>query len=332
MQLPSRHQLREATGVVRRFVRETPLVPHDAASRATGGEVWIKREDFAPTGSFKVRGGLFYCHGLSRRTEPPLELIAATRGNHGASIAFSAASFGFRSTLVVPRANSPAKNNLMRANGAELVEAGADFQDAFEHAQTLAGDRGAHFVPSFDDALVRGVGSYGLELFSSRPAFDRIYVPIGLGSGICGVIAAREAMGLTSEIVGVVAAAAPAYRQSFEARKPLSAEVSATLADGLACRKPDPTALSVILRYVSAVVEVSELDLRHAMKLLWTTSSWRSEGAGAAGLAAILKDRAAVEGRCVATVLSGRNIERRVFNDAVGGENEGARPSDGAGA
>lgn len=309
-------------------MRETPLLPHEEASRCAGGEVWIKREDFAPTGSFKVRGGLFYSHGLSRRSAPPRELVAATRGNHGASIAFAAARFGFRSTLVIPRDNSPVKNKLMGANGAKLIEAGADFQDALEYAQTLAHERGAHFVPSFDEALVCGVGSYGLELFSSGPAFDRIYVPIGLGSGICGVIAAREALGLTSEIVGVVAAAAPGYKLSFNARKPLSAEVLPTLADGLACRRPDPTALDVILQHAAAIIEVTESEIRHAMRLLWSSCGWRSEGAGAAGLAAILKDREAVAGRRVATVLSGRNIERRRFDAAV----RDTHPSDKAGA
>ena len=183
----------------------TPQYCWPLLSSRVGAEVWVKHENHTPLGAFKVRGGVVYMAGL-RAARPGLKgVIAATRGNHGQSIAFAARRAGMTATIVVPHCNSVEKNAAMRALGAELVEHGADFQEALDLARQLSPERNLFFVGSFAPDLVRGVASYALELFRGAWPLDRVYVPIGLGSGICGVIAARDALGLRTEVVGVVA-------------------------------------------------------------------------------------------------------------------------------
>jgi threonine dehydratase len=219
--------------------------------------------------------------------------------------------------VVVPFGNSAEKNRAMAAFGAKLVEAGHDFQAAYEHAAALAARDGLHFVRSFDPALVRGVASYGLELLRAVSGLDTVYVPIGLGSGICGMIAAREALGLKTEIVGVVAAGAPCYALSFAAGRAVSTNRADTLADGLACRVPDERALAVIRAGAARIVSVGDDEIRAAMRILFTDTHNVAEGAGAAALAAALRERARHAGRRVAVVLSGGNIDRAAFAEIL---------------
>jgi threonine dehydratase len=264
-------------------------------------------------GAFKLRGGIVYIDGLARAARPPAGLVAATRGNHGQSIAYAAARAGMRVTIVVPHRNSREKNVAMRALGADLVEHGHDFQAALEFAQRLAAERGLHMVPSFDPALVRGVASYALEFLGAVAGLDTVYVPIGLGSGICGMIAAREALGLGTKIVGVVAENAPAYALSFAAGRVITTESADTIADGVACRVPLETAVEVINRWAERMVTVSEAEIAAAMRYYFSDTHNVAEGAGAAPLAALLKERAAMEGRRVGLVLSGGNVDREVY-------------------
>jgi threonine dehydratase len=207
----------------------------------------------------------------------------------------------------------------MRALGAELIEHGGDFQDAFEFATQLALGRGLTMVPSFHELLVRGVGTYGLELLRAVGGLDTVYVPIGLGSGICGTIAARQALGLTTKIVGVVAAAAPAYALSFAARNPVSTDSAHTDADGLAVRVPNPDAVEAINRYAERVVTVSEDEIKLAMRHYFTDTHNLAEGAGAAALAAALKERDLLRGRSIGVILSGANTDRAVFARVLAG-------------
>jgi threonine dehydratase len=240
-------------------------------------------------------------------------VIAATRGNHGQSIAFAAARAGLRAVMVVPHGNSREKNAAMRSLGAELVEHGNDFQEAYEHAAGMAAAQSLYFVRSFDSALIAGVASYALELFEAVSDLDALYVPIGLGSGICGAIAARNALGLKTEIVGVVAAGAPAYALSFAAGRPIATGAAETIADGMACRVPDPEAVRAILEGASRIVTVGDDEIRAAMRHLFSDTHNVAEGAGAAALAALLQERSRMEGRRVALVLSGGNVDREVF-------------------
>ena len=273
----------------------------------------MKHENHTPIGAFKVRGGLTYMASLKERHPDVTGVIAATRGNHGQSIALAAKRSGLNCTIVIPHGNSREKNAAMAAFGAELVVHGDDFQDALQHSKELAQTRGLHFVDSFDPALVLGVASYALELFKSAPPLDTVYVPIGLGSGICGMIAARDALNLKTEIVGVVAEGAPTYSLSFTNRKPVPTNQANTMADGLACRTPVPDALNIILAGASRIVEVSDREIQDSMRHLYTDTHNIAEGAGAAACAAMLKEREKMKGRRVAIVLTGANIDRDVF-------------------
>jgi threonine dehydratase len=313
MTLPQIGALREAAAIVHRTIPPTPQIRWPLVCARAGAEVWIKHENHTQLGAFKIRGGLVYMEKL-RRDEPNVSsVVAATRGNHGQSVAFAAARAGLRAVIVVPHGNSREKNAAMRALGAELVENGADFQEAFEFAAGIPQAQRMHFVPSFDSALISGVASYSLELFDAVPDLGAVYVPIGMGSGICGAIAARDALGLKTEIVGVVAAGAPAYALSFAAGRPVATEAAETFADGMACRAPDPEAVSAILAGAARIVTVSEEEIRAAMRSLFCDTHNVAEGAGAAAFAALLQDRARIEGRRVAMILSGGNVDRDVF-------------------
>ena len=266
MTLPPLGTLKAAAAIVHQAMPPTPQIRWPLLCARTGAEVWIKHENHTPLGAFKIRGGVVYMESL-RSAEPKLAgVIAATRGNHGQSVAFAAARAGLRAVIVVPHGNSREKNAAMRALGAELVEHGDDFQEAYEYAAGMAEAQSLHFVRSFDSALISGVASYALELFEAVPDLDAIYVPIGMGSGICGAIAARNALGLKTEIVGVVAAGAPAYALSFAAGRPVATDTAETIADGMACRTPDPEAVRVILEGASRIVSVDDDEIRAAMR------------------------------------------------------------------
>jgi threonine dehydratase len=311
--LPTLEEIEAAARFVYRGMPPTPQYRWPLVCEQAGTEVWLKHENHTPIGAFKLRGGLFYFSQLGETKG----VIAATRGNHGQAVALCARHYGMKATIVVPRGNSVEKNAAMRSLGATLIEHGHDFQAALEHARLLARDERLHMVPSFHPALVAGVASAHLELFRAVPGIDTLYVPIGLGSGICGAVAARNALGLSTEIVGVVSAHARAYAMSFDSRKPVESDVTTVLADGMACRTPEPDALEVIWRHVARIVEVSDDEVARAIAVLFQCTHNCAEGAGAAPFAAIRKERARLAGRKVAAVLSGGNIDRSVFAGAL---------------
>jgi threonine dehydratase len=248
-----------------------------------------------------------------RRVRPEVKtVVSATRGNHGQSLAFAAAQTGVRAVIVVPLGNSVEKNHAMRALGAELVEFGEDFQAASEHAARLEQENGWHRVPSLDIKLVTGVATYAWELFTACPRIETMYVPIGMGSGICGTIAVRDAMGLKTKVVGVVSSLAPAYALSFAEGRPIEHAAETLIADGVACRKPDAWALGIVTAGMDRIIEVDDDEVREAMRIYFTDTHNVAEGAGALGLAAVLKDRAA-GGGCVGTVLGGGNVDSDMF-------------------
>lgn len=305
--------LEAAAARVYRIMAPTPQLEWPLLSARAGCRLWVKHENHTPVGAFKVRGGIVYLEELKQREPGIRGVIAATRGNHGQSIAFSASRAGLRSLIVVPKGNSREKNSAMRALGAELIQQGNDFQDAFEFAVDLAQTERLHLVPSFDEALVRGVASYGLELFRAVSELDAAYVPIGLGSGICGMIAAREVLGVKTEIIGVVSEHAPAYALSYEAGRPVSADVGPTIADGISCRVPNADAVDMIRRGVSRIIAVQEGEIEAAMRYLFSDTHNAAEGAGACALAGLLKESGKMQGRRVAVILSGANVDSDVF-------------------
>jgi threonine dehydratase len=286
-------------------------------SARAGTEVWVKHENHLPTGAFKVRGGITYMARL-RESEPGVKgVIAATRGNHGQSIAFAAARNGLDATIVVPEGNSRSKNAAMRAFGAELVEYGHDFQAALEFARELGAERKLHFVQSFHPWLIEGVASYAFEMFAAQPDLDTVYVPIGLGSGICSVIAARDALGSRAKVVGVVSANAAAYALSFKAGHPVSTNSADTIADGMACRVPVDEAVATILKGADRIVEISDDEVRGAMRIYFDDIHNLAEGAGAAALAALLQEGATKAGKKVGVVLSGGNVDAPLFRGVL---------------
>ena len=312
-------ELEEAATLVHAHMPATPAHRWPLLSARVGADVWVKHENHTPIGAFKVRGGIVYMDALKRSGATVAGVITATRGNHGQSIARAATMAGIRSVILVPHGNSVEKNAAMRAFGAELIEHGQDFDEAKQEAARLAEAEGLHMVPSFDPALVKGVATYGLELFRAAPDLDAVFVPIGMGSGICGLIAARDLLGLTTQIIGVVAQNAPAYALSFEAKHPVPTNSARTFADGMAVRGPHPAAVDIICRGAAAVVRVSEDQIAEAVRLMYEATHNVAEGAGAAPLAALLAGRDRWAGLKVAVILSGGNIDRPLYGDILAG-------------
>ncbi len=317
MKLPTLSELETAARTVYAVVPPTPQYAWPLLAERLGAEVWVKHENHTPVGAFKIRGGLVYFDDLD--VSKIGGVIAATRGNHGQSVGFGARRRGLDAFVVAPHGNSREKNAAMRALGVELIEHGEDFQAALEYARELAAERRLRMVPSFHPVLVRGVGTYGLELLRAAEDLDAVYVPIGLGSGICGVLAAREALGARVDVVGVVSSHAPAYAESFRERRAVERPARTRLADGMACRTPDPEALELIWRGVDRVVEVSDDEVAAAMRLFYECTHNVAEGAGAAPLAAALQERRRIAGGRVAVVLTGGNVDRELFAEVLAG-------------
>ncbi len=317
--LPTLLEIEQAASVVYRTMPATPQYAWRQLAQRLGVDVWLKHENHSPVGAFKIRGGLVYFDALADQMHQTNGVVCATRGNHGQSIAYATAQHKLPTTIVVPHGNSLEKNAAMLALGANLVEHGADFQDALNHAVILAQRDSLHLVPPFHQLLVAGVATYSLELFRAVADLDVLYVPIGLGSGVCGAIAARNALGLKTEIVGVVSALAPAYARSFDERSPVEMLATTSIADGIACRRPNEQALAHILAGVRRIVEVTDDEVKQAMRDLFECTHNVAEGAGAAALAAVTKDAQKLEGNKVAAILSGGNVDRDVFAKVLHG-------------
>lgn len=313
MELPTLGEIEAAAALVRAHCPPTPQHQWPLLSARAGCEVWVKHENHTPIGAFKLRGGLYLLGRLREAGRLPPGLASATRGNHGQSLALAGRVHGLPVTIVVPHGNSVEKNRAMRALGAELIEAGQDFEAARAAAAAIAADRGLLMVPPFARDLVCGVATYALEFMRGAPPLDAVYVAIGMGSGICGLIAARDALRLPTEIVGVVAANAPAYALSFAAGEVRETGPVTTLADGVACRAPSAEALAIIRRGAARIVEVPEAGIAGAMRAFYTDTHNLAEGAGAIALAALLAERDRQRGRRVGVVLSGGNVDAAVF-------------------
>ncbi|WP_119687600.1 threonine dehydratase [Pseudomonas putida] len=311
--------LREAAAFVHQHVPATPQHAWPLLAERLGCEVWVKHENHAPTGAFKVRGGLVYVRSLLAGGNPPRGLVTATRGNHGQSMALAARQAGIALVIVVPKGNSTEKNAAMRALGAELVEHGVDFDVAREEAARLAEVLGYAMVPSFHPELVRGVATYALELFEAVRDLDCVYVPIGMGSGICGLIQARNLLGLKTQIVGVVSSAADAYAQSFEQGHIVTTATAETFADGMACRVPHPQAFALVREHAARIVRVTDSEVAEAMRVYHEATHNTAEGAGAAALAALMQEREQQAGKRVAVVLSGANVDRARYARILAG-------------
>ena len=315
-------ELQAAAGLVHAQLGQSPQIEWPLLAQALGTQVVVKHENHLPTGAFKARGGVTFIDWL-KRTHPDYRgIISATRGNHGQSQARAAVAAGLRAVIYAPFGNSVEKNAAMRSFGAELVEFGQDFDEAREEVFRVAETEGLFPVPPFHRELVRGVATYGLELFTAHPDLDVVYVPIGCGSGICGTIAARDALGLDCEVVGVVAESAACVKLSVEAGRLIETNSANTIADGMAVRVPVQAAYDIYATGASRIVSVSEDQITAAMQLYFTTIHQVAEGAGAGPLAAALKEKDRLAGKKVGLVLSGGNVDRDVYARVLAGAHQ----------
>jgi len=322
--LPSLAEIEAAAEIVYREFAATPQYRWATLSQRLGTECWVKHENHTPVGAFKIRGGLTYFDALRQHGALPREVISATRGNHGQSMGWAARAHGVACTIVVPRGNSVEKNAAMRALGAELIETGHDLEAARETAMELAKERGLDFIPSFGKELVMGVSTYAHELFRAAGELDAVYVPIGMGSGIVGTIAARDMLGLRTKVIGVVAEGANAVALSFAAGKPVSTNTASSFADGMAVRVVNPDAFAHIQRGADRIVTVSEDEIAESVRLYFRCCHTIAEGAGAAPLAALLKERQTMKGQRVGVILSGGNIDMPKFAEVLEGKTPAA--------
>jgi threonine dehydratase len=319
MPLFTRDELAAAAATIHAVVPPTPAYAWPLLGKKVGAEVIVKHENHTPTGSFKIRGGLVYLDALRRAGIEPKGIVTATRGNHGQSVAFAAARYGIACVILIPQGNSPEKNAAMEAFGGQLITAGRDFDESRSIAMQVERKRGYHFVPSFHRELVKGVATYALELFSACADLDAVYVPIGMGSGICGLITVRDLLGCKTEIVGVVAENAPAFALSFAAGHPVPTNTAQTFADGMACRDPQPEAFAIVKAGAARIVAVSEDEIAEAIRLYHAATHNLAEGAGAAPLAALWKERDRYAGKRVGLILSGGNIDMPVLAQVLRG-------------
>jgi threonine dehydratase len=313
LRLPNLPELREAAEFVSQYLPATPQYRWPLLCRAAGCDLWIKHENHTPTGSFKMRGGLTYINWLRTTHRDVKGVISATRGNHGQSIAFAARHFGLEAVIVVPHGNSREKNEAIQALGAELIEHGNDFHDADHYAEEIADSRKLFRIPAFDPLLVRGVGTYALELFTAVEDLDFVYVPIGWGSGACGLAAARNALALGTRIIGVVSTQAPSYARSIAESEIVEVPSQTRIADGIAIARPHPEAFALVRDQIERIVEVSDDAVEEAMRALFRSTHNVAEGAGAASVAAVFQERERVAGKKVAAVLTGGNVDTDVY-------------------
>jgi len=312
-------ELEAAVPVVRAAMPPTPQFAWPLLRQRTGVDVVVKHENHTPTGAFKVRGGIVYVDRLKRERPQVKGVITATRGNHGQSLAFACGRAGIACTVVVPFGNSTEKNAAMQAFGAELIEHGRDFDEARERAAEIAQERGYEYGKSFDKDLVVGVATYAHELFTAEPKLDAVFVPIGLGSGICGVIGARDALGHKAQVFGVVSDRANTYKRSLDAGRLVPTNSALTFADGMAVRIPDAQAFAIMQAGMAGLIEVTDDAVADAIRALYTDTHTLAEGAGAAAFAALMGERDKLKGKRVAVIVSGQNIDRPWMATVLGG-------------
>lgn len=298
----------------------TPAYSWPLINDRVGAHVWVKHENHTPTGAFKVRGAITFIDWLLREHPVARGIVTATRGNHGQGQARAATQAGLIAKILVPFGNAVEKNAAMRAFGADLIEFGKDFDTARLEAKRISEDEGLFMVPPFHRELVRGVATYAYEFFTAHSDLDTVYVPIGCGSGICGLISARDALGLETEIVGVVSTEAQTAKLSVEAGRLIETNAANTFADGMAVRVPVREAYDIYSRGAARIIAVSDDEVAEAVRIYFTDTHNIAEGAGAAPLAGLIQERQAMAGKKVGIILCGGNIDTEKFAAVLSGK------------
>jgi len=306
---------------LRAHLPPTPLRSYAALDEAVGSgiRVLVKHENFQPTGAFKVR------NGLSALTALPPEVlrrgvVAATRGNHGLGLAWAGRRLGAPVTVCVPLGNNPEKNAAVRALGARLVEEGRDYDESVRAAERLVGEEGLHLVHSTNDAtVVAGAGTLTLEMLEEAPEIEALVFSVGGGSQAVGGLTVARAMKPGVPVHAVQAAGASAIHDAWHLGEPVSKPSADTFADGLATRNTYPFTFAALREGLAGFVAATDAEIAEALRLLLSTTHTLVEGAGAAGLAGLLKLRKALAGRTVGIVLSGANIDRETLRRVLDG-------------
>ncbi len=312
-------ELRTAADRVYREMPATPQYAWPLMEKRFGAKLWLKHENHTPTGAFKIRGGITYVDWLHKEHSRLRGIVTATRGNHGQAQARAASKLGLEVVIVVPFGNSTEKNEAMRGFGAEVIEHGKDYNEAADHADRLSGERGLASVPAFHREIVRGVASYGLELFDEAGELDAVYVPVGNGSGICGTIAARDALGLETRVIAVVSTRAPALEAALESGTMAPGGDAKTFADGVAVRFPQEEAFRLYARGVDHAVTVDDDLIAEAIRIIWQDTHNLAEGAGAVALAGFMAEHEQMRGKRVAAILTGGNIDQSMVATVLSG-------------
>ena len=316
-QVPTLADVLEARRRISPYLRQTPLFGYAALNDLLGTEAFVKHENHQPIGAFKVRGGVNLVSTLGAE-ERAHGVIAASTGNHGQSVAYAARLFGVPATICVPENANPVKVTSMRGLGAELVFHGRDFDDAREHCERLAKERGARYIHSGNEPLlIAGVGTETLEILEEQPRIEVILVPIGGGSGAAGACVVAKAIDPAIQVIGVQSEAAPAAFRSWKERRLTFEDRMETFAEGLATRAPFELPQRILTQYLDDFILVSDDEIRTAQALMIEIMRNLIEAAGAAPLAAALRLREKLAGRRVALIASGGNATREQLLDVL---------------
>ena len=308
----------EARRRIRPHLDPTPLRRYPGLSALTGADVWVKHENFQPTGAFKVRGGINLVSQLSD-DERRRGVIAASTGNHGQSIAYASRLFGVGAVVCVPARANRVKVASMEELGAEVILHGADYDEAREHCEELARRDGYRYVHSGDEPLlIAGVGTVALEALESSPDLEVLLVPVGGGSGAAGACIVAHAVDPAIEVIGVQSAQSPAAHRSWRAGRLVPAP-SSTTAEGLATGTAFDLPQRVLRERLSDFVLVDDAEIGRAVRLMIEHTRTLVEPAGAAPLAAALKLRKRLRGRRVALICSGGNVTPEQLRDFLSG-------------
>ncbi|MDQ3339837.1 MAG: threonine/serine dehydratase [Myxococcota bacterium] len=303
------------------YLQATPLRHYPALDAETGARVLVKHENHLPTNAFKARNTLSFMTAL-----PPAQrargVVAATRGNHGAGLAWAGAQLGVPVVICVPIGNNPEKNAAIRGFGAELIEAGRDYDESVEVAQRLVAERGLVIAHSTNDAnVIAGAGTLSVEICEQAEQLDAIVVAVGGGSQAVGAITAVRALRPSVRVYGVQASGASAIHDSWHAKSRMTTAAATTFADGLATRATYDLTWPALREGLAGFVSVSDAEIAAAIRLMIRATHNLAEGAGAAGLAGLVKLRAELAGKTVAVILSGSNIDAvtltRVMTEAL---------------
>jgi threonine dehydratase len=304
--LPTFTDVLRARRVLAAYLTPTPAFHYPVLDAAVGATVWVKHENCQPVGAFKVRGGLALLASLDAEQRAN-GVIAASTGNHAQSLAYAAREFGVPCTIVMPENPNPVKAAAVRALGATLVESGAVFDDACDHAAALAEKTGAHFVNSGDEPwLLAGVGTAALELFEAAPDLDALFVPVGAGTGAAGACITAAAMAPECRVYGVQSRQAPSAYESWRTGG-LVDRPNTTTIEGLSTGHAFALPQEVMRRHLHDFLLLDDAEIRKAQRLLLTTAHTMAEGAGAAALAGLLSLREEFAGKKVGVICSGGN-------------------------